>query len=128
MQIHTNQQGSHHIASLTPSENPESSEDVKIDWELQIMPQGYFQFVKFTFDKETPTPDELKELDIVPYLDLSKGVVITHHSRGPIWFHTFFANLANRAAWVAHLVPSLGAVVVSSRSPDIRAGDILSIQ
>lgn len=54
-----------------------------------------------------------------------KGVIIS--GRGPVWGYAMIVHAAHPARWIATVDPRLGAVVVQSHVPEMRAGDVIPL-
>lgn len=87
-----------------------------------------FQVVELTSSEQSYGTEAIAEaIEAVASLpiDTTIGVVISH--RGAIWLHSAIAHHFHVAAWVGHLDPRLGAVVVQSHKRGYVVGDVISI-
>ncbi|MCJ2542417.1 CRISPR-associated protein Csx3 [Synechococcus bigranulatus str. 'Rupite'] len=68
-------------------------------------------------------PVDLQTLKLPDHLNPRLGVVLT--GRAPIWLYGWLVHECHFTRWVACYDPRLGAVVVSSHSPEVRVGEII---
>jgi CRISPR-associated protein Csx3 len=71
-------------------------------------------------------PSDLVGLTLPPGLDPTQGVVLS--GRAPIWVYGWLVHECHITRWVACFDPRLGAVVVSSHSPEVRVGQVLALE
>jgi CRISPR-associated protein Csx3 len=68
-------------------------------------------------------PEDLAQLRLPGGIDPRLGVVLS--GRAPIWLYGWLVHECHFTRWVACYDPRLGAVVVSSHSPDVQVGEII---
>ncbi len=68
-------------------------------------------------------PEDLAQLRLPVGIDPRLGVVLS--GRAPIWLYGWLVHECHFTRWVACYDPRLGAVVVSSHSPDVQVGEII---
>jgi len=68
-------------------------------------------------------PEDLAQLQLPAGINARLGVVLT--GRAPIWLYGWLVHECHFTRWVACYDPRLGAVVVSSHSPDVQVGEII---
>jgi len=84
-----------------------------------------FQVIEISLDG-IATPDDLARLHLPTGIDTRQGVVLT--GRAPIWLYGWLVHECHFTRWVACYDPRLGAVVVSSHSPDVQVGQVIDWQ
>ncbi|MEN9223836.1 MAG: CRISPR-associated ring nuclease Crn3/Csx3 [Thermostichus sp. HHBFW_bins_43] len=68
-------------------------------------------------------PEDLQALTLPAGINTRLGVVVT--GRAPIWLYGWLVHECHFTRWVACYDPRLGAVVVSSHSPEVRVGEVI---
>ncbi len=68
-------------------------------------------------------PEDLAQLRLPAGINARLGVVLT--GRAPIWLYGWLVHECHFTRWVACYDPRLGAVVVSSHSPEVRVGEVI---
>lgn len=68
-------------------------------------------------------PEDLAQLRLPGGIDPRLGVVLS--GRAPIWLYGWLVHECHFTRWVACYDPRLGAVVVTSHSPDVQVGEII---
>ncbi|MFS8779013.1 CRISPR-associated ring nuclease Crn3/Csx3 [Synechococcus sp. W55.1] len=68
-------------------------------------------------------PEDLAQLRLPAGIDARLGVVLT--GRAPIWLYGWLVHECHFTRWVACYDPRLGAVVVSSHTPEVRVGQVI---
>ncbi|MFQ3613479.1 MAG: CRISPR-associated ring nuclease Crn3/Csx3 [Cyanobacteriota bacterium] len=68
-------------------------------------------------------PLDLQTLTLPAGINARLGVVLT--GRAPIWLYGWLVHECHFTRWVACYDPRLGAVVVSSHSPEVQVGEII---
>ncbi len=82
-----------------------------------------FSVVEFSLEGPI-SPEVLKEIE-APRVNPRKGVVIS--GRGPVWLYAYLTHEYHHAKWVATYDPRLGAVVVQTHDPAVKAGDVIEV-
>jgi len=82
-----------------------------------------FQVVEIVLDGVV-TPDDLAQLRLPTGINPRQGVVLT--GRAPIWLYGWLVHECHFTRWVACYDPRLGAVVVSSHSPEVQVGQVIN--
>ncbi|MGY4589387.1 CRISPR-associated protein Csx3 [Thermostichus sp. MS-CIW-40] len=68
-------------------------------------------------------PEDLAQLQLPAGINAQLGVVLT--GRAPIWLYGWLVHECHFTRWVACYDPRLGAVVVSSHTPEVRVGQVI---
>lgn len=68
-------------------------------------------------------PEDLAQLRLPGGIDPRLGVVLS--GRAPIWLYGWLVHECHFTRWVACYDPRLGAVVVSSHTPEVRVGQVI---
>jgi len=92
--------------------------------EFKVREKDDFTLVEFQLSGPI-SPGELKDI-VPPEVDPRKGVVIS--GRGPVWLYGYLVHHYHPTRWVATFDPRLGAVVVSSHTPDVRVGEVVEVE
>ncbi|NJM00840.1 MAG: CRISPR-associated protein Csx3 [Synechococcaceae cyanobacterium SM2_3_2] len=90
---------------------------------------GSLRYQRLEIDLTRPDrltyPTDLVGLALPPGLDPQQGVVLS--GRAPIWVYGWLVHECHITRWVACFDPRLGAVVVSSHSPEVQVGQVLPL-
>lgn len=70
-------------------------------------------------------PQDIETLELPTGINPQGGIVIS--GRGPIWLYGYLIHELHPTSWIACYDPRLGAIVVSSHSRKVRAGQVLSL-
>ncbi len=81
--------------------------------------------IKLTRPDRLVFPEDLAQLQLPAGIDARLGVVLT--GRAPIWLYGWLVHECHFTRWVACYDPRLGAVVVSSHSPEVQVGEVLPV-
>lgn len=71
-------------------------------------------------------PINLKGLQLPDSLNWQQGVVL--EGKAPIWLYGYLVHECHPAVWVACYDTRLGAVVIATRAPNPKVGQVLPIQ
>ncbi|MEA5420424.1 CRISPR-associated ring nuclease Crn3/Csx3 [Spirulina sp. CCNP1310] len=72
------------------------------------------------------TPTDLADLKLPPGLDYSQGIVL--EGKGPIWLYGYLVHECHPAAWVGCYDPRLGAIVISTHTPNLNVGEVFKLE
>jgi len=82
-----------------------------------------FQVIEIQLDG-LASPGDLAQLRLPAGINPRQGVVLT--GRAPIWLYGWLVHECHFTRWVACYDPRLGAVVVSSHSPEVQVGQVIN--
>jgi CRISPR-associated protein Csx3 len=81
--------------------------------------------INITNENGIITPGDLKGLKLPKNIDYSQGIVI--EGKAPIWLYGYLVHECHPTAWVGCYDSRLGAVVVSTHTPDISVSQVFKI-
>lgn len=100
--------------------------------QLQLIPhhtQSGLAYQHLHFHITTPNgiiiPADIQGIKLPGNVDYSQGIVL--EGKGPIWLYGCLVHECHAAAWVGCYDPRLGAIVISTHSPDVNVGQVFKL-
>ncbi|MGY2801167.1 CRISPR-associated ring nuclease Crn3/Csx3 [Thermostichus sp. MS-CIW-25] len=104
-----------HLLSGYLAEDPQKPHSAELSFQILE--------IELTRPDRLVFPEDLAQLRLPAGIDARLGVVLT--GRAPIWLYGWLVHECHFTRWVACYDPRLGAVVVSSHTPEVRVGQVI---
>jgi CRISPR-associated protein Csx3 len=104
-----------HLLSGCLAEDPQKPHSAELSFQILE--------IELTRPDRLVFPEDLAQLQLPAGINAQLGVVLT--GRAPIWLYGWLVHECHFTRWVACYDPRLGAVVVSSHTPEVRVGQVI---